>query len=231
MRSFDTFYINTLRLLHENNLKRVGFFPGCFSPPHKGHYMTAKKMSVENDVSFVIASDTCRDENVTTEKMAAIWKIYIQAMNVDNVHVKVVSGSPVGVTYQSVNLLNNGKLVTSKPTETHPDAQDIFDKAQDDQIQVALYAGQEDFAGRYSAFLKGDAPYKGDRVVDITGRQVDRYASGTETRQAIHDIAIGIKDADTLRNLLPGPSAGNEFTGPGFLNPEQEDQVVNILLS
>ena len=173
----------------------------------------------------------CRDENVTTEKMAAIWKIYIQAMNVDNVHVKVVSGSPVGVTYQSVNLLNNGELVTSKPTETHPDAQDIFDQAQNEQIQIALYAGQEDFTGRYSAFLKSDAPYKGNRVVGITGRQVDRYASGTETRQAIHDIAIGIKDADTLRNLLPGPSAGNEFTGPGFLNPEQEDQVVNILLS
>jgi len=232
MRKFDTVYIDTLRLLHESNLRRVGFFPGCFSPPHKGHYMTAKKMSVENDVSFIIASDTCRDENVTTEKMAAIWKIYIQAMGVDNVHVKVVPGSPVGVTYQAVNLLNNsGKLISSKPIETHPDAQDIYDRSKSDHIQIALYAGQEDFAGRYSAFLKGNEPYKGDKVTDIIGRQVDRYASGTETRQAIHDIAIGVKDADTLRNLLPGPSAGNEFTGVGFLNAEQEDQVVNILLS
>ena len=219
-----------LKQLHENKIMRVGFFPGCFSPPHKGHYMTAKQMGVENDQGFVIASDSCRDEKITTEKMAAIWKIYLQAMNMDNVTIKVVSGSPVAVTYQAVNMLNNGKLVASKPMDTHPDAQQIFDQTKNDQVEISLYAGQEDFAGRYSAFFKSDM-YSGNKVHNINKKQVGRYASGTETRATIYDIAAGKRDADTLRNFLPGPSAGSEFTGPGFLTSDQETQVVDILLS
>ena len=129
MNKFSFIYTNMLRQLHENSVTRVGFFPGCFSPPHKGHYMTAKQMGVENDRGYVIASDSCRDEKITTEKMTAIWKIYLQAMNMDNVTIKVVTGSPVAVTYQAVNMLNNNKLVTSKAMDTHPDAQEIFDQS------------------------------------------------------------------------------------------------------
>ncbi len=230
MNNFDVHYAAVLQQLHENRISRVGFFPGCFSPPHKGHYMTAKQMGVENDTGFVIASDSCRDEKVTTEKMTAIWKIYLQALNMDNVTVKVVPGSPVAVTYQAVNLLNNGKLVSSKPMDVHPDAEQIFNQSKGDQVEVSLYAGQEDFAGRYSAFFKSDI-YSGKNVNHINKKQVGRYASGTETRATIYDIAAGKRDADTLRNFLPGPSAGAEFTGPGFLTADQETQVLDILLS
>lgn len=230
MNNFNTRFVNILHQLHENKISRVGFFPGCFSPPHKGHYMTAKQMGVENDRGFVIASDSCRDEKVTTEKMTAIWKIYLEAMNMDNVSVKVVAGSPVAVTYQAVNMLNNNKLVSSKPMDIHPDAQQIFDQTRGGQTEISLYAGQEDFAGRYSAFFKSEM-YSGKNVAHINKKQVGRYASGTETRSTIYDIAAGKQDADTLRNFLPGPSAGSEFTGPGFLTSDQETQIVDILLS
>lgn len=219
-----------LKQLHENKISRVGFFPGCFSPPHKGHYMTAKQMGVENDFGFVIASDSCRDEKVTTDKMAAIWKIYLQAMGMDNVTVKIVSGSPVAVTYQAVNLLNNGELISKNPVDIHPDAEEIFNRTKDDHVEVSLYAGIEDFSGRYSAFFKSDV-YSGKNVNHINKKQVGRYASGTETRATIYDIAAGKRDADTLRNFLPGPSAGAEFTGVGFLTSDQETQVVDILLA
>ena len=131
---------------------------------------------------------------------------------------------------QAVNMLNNNKLVTSKAMDTHPDAQEIFDQSKNNQVEVSLYAGQEDFAGRYSAFFKSDM-YSGNRVHHINKKQVGRYASGTETRATIYDVAAGNRDADTIRNFLPGPSAGSEFTGPGFLTSDQETQVVDILLS
>lgn len=232
MNRFDTSYIKYLHVLRENSIRRVGFFPGCFSPPHKGHYMTAKQMGVENDYGYIIASDSCRDPYITTEKMITIWKIYIEAMNLDNVVLKVVPGSPVGVTYQAVNLINNDKLVTKKPVDVHTDAKNIYDQVNSKQVSVSLYAGQEDFNGRYSAFFNAeDNVYTGRNVANINKKQVGRYASGTDTRNTIHDIAIGVKDADTLRSFLPGASAGNEFTGDGFLTTQQEDQIVDILLS
>ncbi len=229
MNTFKEFFES---FVDEQQQTSVGFFPGCFSPPHKGHYMTAKQMSEENTNCYIIASDSCRDPNITVEKMVAIWKIYLEAMQKPNIEIKVVSGSPVAVTYQAVNLLNNsGKLVSDKQIDVHSDAQDIYNKSKSKQLQVSLYAGAEDLKGRYSAFFKDGVLYKGSHVTDVMARPVARYASGTETRGAIHDIAIGIKDADTLRNLLPGPGAGAEFNGPGFLSPDQEDQVINILLN
>lgn len=229
---FNTTYTDLLRLIHEETGSRVGFFPGCFSPPHLGHYMTAKQMCVENDTCYIIASDSCRDPKITTDMMVQIWEIYISAMEMDHIKLKVVSGSPVAVTYQAVNLLNNdGELVTSKPMNVSQQAEDIYDGSKGSNIDVSLYAGDEDFKGRYSSFFSDGVTYKGNQVVNITGKPVKRFASGTDTRSTIHDIAIGLKDTDTLRGFLPGPGAGANFTGRGFLTSEQEDQVISILLS
>lgn len=233
MNKFDRLYLNTLLPLTEDNVSTVGFFPGCFSPPHLGHYATAKGMAERNDHAYVLASDKCRDPNISTEKMVAIWKIYIEAMKLPNISVKVVSGSPVAVTYQSVNLMNNkGKLVTPKPMDINNDAQEIYNEIGKKKTEVTLYAGAEDFRGRYAAFFKGENnPYRGKNVINIIEGMVARHASGTETRETITDIAIGKKDADTLRNFLPGPTGGYSGDGPKDLTPEQEDQIINILLA
>ena len=233
MNNFDKLYKDTLIPLCEEEIATVGFFPGCFSPPHLGHYATAKAMAMKNRHAYVIASDSCRDPRITTEKMVAIWKIYLEAMSMSNISVKVVAGSPVGVTYQSVNLLNNkGKLVMAKPVEINRDAQEIYEEIGKRKTEVTLFAGREDFRGRYSAFFKDENnPYRGKNVINIIEGTVDRHASGTETRETITNIAIGKQDADTLRNLLPGPSGSFNRDGPRDLSPEQEDQVISILLS
>jgi len=235
MNRFDALYSSLYHTLNEDTIKTIGFFPGCFSPPHRGHYETAKTVAANNDVAYVIASEACRDP-ITLEQMTGIWKIYLEAMNLDNIKVKIVPGSPVTTTYQAVNLINNaGDLVSSNSAATIPDAQEIYNENAGSSAEIHLYAGKEDINGRYSAFFKeGESVYRGKNVINIYPQGVERVASGTETRKTISDIALGIRDADTLRQLLPGPSAGyTDGSGtpkPGYLTAEQEDAIIELLL-
>lgn len=226
MSLFDTVYSKALYTLFETPIRKVGFFPGCFSPPHKGHYITAKAMAEELDIAYVVASDICRSP-ITLEQMNAIWKIYVESMGLGNLKVKVVSASPVTAVYQAINLLNNkGKLITPKPAEAGEAALDIYKEIGGDNYEVHLFAGKEDIGGRYGAFFKdGDSIYKGKSVLNIFPRGVQRVASGTETRNTIGDVAVGVKDVDTVRQLLPGPASGTNG-----ISSEQEDAIVNILV-
>ena len=236
MNQFDKVYSDLIYNLCEEPIRTVGFFPGCFSPPHRGHYETAKTIAQNNDYAYVIASDICRAP-ITLEQMTVVWKVYLEAMALDNIRVKVVSGSPVTVTYQAINLINNqGNLISNKAIDPSPDALEIYNEIDGSKAEVHLYAGKEDINGRYSAFFKeGESIYRGKNVINIYPQGVERVASGTETRKTIGDIALGLKDTDTLRQLLPGPSAGyvegDGRSKPGYLTSEQEDQIIDILLS
>tara|TARA_B100001123_G_scaffold444039_1_gene591790 strand:- start:1298 stop:2011 length:714 start_codon:yes stop_codon:yes gene_type:complete len=235
MNQFDITYSNLLYNLYEEPIRTVGFFPGCFSPPHKGHYETAKTIGQNNSLAYVIASEQCRAP-ITTEQMVSVWKIYIEAMGLSNVKIKIIAGSPVTTTYQAVNLLNNGgRLVSKRTEEPSQDAAEIYNEIGKGKIEAHLYAGKEDIRGRFSAFFnEGDNIYRGKNVINIYPQGVDRVASGTETRGTIEKIAIGIEDTDTLRHLLPGPSAGKVGSDgqplEGYLTSKQEQMVVDILL-
>lgn len=235
MNRFDTIYSKATYLYTEDTLETVGFFPGCFSPPHIGHYITAKDMASEMNHAYVIASDMCRSP-ITLDQMNAIWKIYIEAIGASNLSVQVVRGSPVTVVYQAVSLMNDQPDAKGKEElidHLNPAAITMYDNITGPlpgKYEVNLFAGKEDIGGRYSAFFKeGDSKYKGNGVLNILARGVQRVASGTETRQTIGDVAVGMKDEQTLRQLLPGPTSGRG-DGAGWLTMEQEDSIVNILV-
>lgn len=59
--SFDDLWL----LSEQVNSSSAGIFPGAFKPPHAGHYHTARAAAMNNDVLFILMSDTPRDLNQT----------------------------------------------------------------------------------------------------------------------------------------------------------------------
>ena len=89
MKSFKLFVENT------GNFS-IGFFPGAFKPPHKGHFHTAVQAAAENDSVVILVSGSDR-EGITTDKAFQVWKIYKKYLP-KNVSILNVSGSPVVFT-------------------------------------------------------------------------------------------------------------------------------------
>ena len=55
-----------LCLLNEQiNSSSAGIFPGAFKPPHAGHYHTAKAAAMNNDILFILMSNTPRNLDQT----------------------------------------------------------------------------------------------------------------------------------------------------------------------
>ena len=59
MNNFQEYY---QYILHEkdDNVNKVGIFPGAFKPPHAGHYYTALNACKDNDSVYIFASSKAR---------------------------------------------------------------------------------------------------------------------------------------------------------------------------
>jgi len=189
------------KLYVEQSGSSIGLFPGAFKPPHMGHFETVKKAAAENDVVVVLVSAIDRD-NISASESFNVWNIYKPYLP-KNVVINVVSGSPVLVIYQIIDILNNGVFTaTSKTTTPRPEAQEIAQYLQsyNRPYNVNLYASGEDAKGRYAAFFKNNNEqiYKGKNVSSINAKEVSRLASATDAR-----AALARKDFDAFKTLLP----------------------------
>jgi cytidyltransferase-like protein len=193
--------MKTFKLYMEQSGSSIGLFPGAFKPPHKGHFETVKKAAAENDVVVVLVSAIDRD-NISAAESFNVWNIYKPYLP-KNVVINVVSGSPVLVIYQVVDILNNGAYTaTPKSSAPRPEAQEIAQYLQgyNRPYHVNLYASDEDVKGRYAAFSNNNNEqiYRGKSVSSINAREVSRVASATNAR-----AALARKDFDTFKTLLP----------------------------
>lgn len=59
MNNFQEYY---QYILHEkdDNVNKIGIFPGAFKPPHAGHYYTALNACKDNDSVYIFASSKAR---------------------------------------------------------------------------------------------------------------------------------------------------------------------------
>lgn len=167
----------------------IGFFPGAFKPPHKGHFLTATQAAKENDSVVILVSGNERD-GITTDKAYKVWSIYKKYLP-KNVSIFNVSGSPVTIIYQIVDILNNGKFTpTAKVLAPTPDAKNISEMYNNitKNKDVNLYASEED-ASRFNAFFDKEKSsiYKGRGIQNITRKNVSRVASATIVRKDLKD--------------------------------------------
>jgi cytidyltransferase-like protein len=185
----------------------IGFFPGAFKPPHKGHFQTAVQAAAENDSVVILVSGSDR-EGITTDKAFQVWKVYKKYLP-KNVSILNVSGSPITTIYQVVDIINNGTFTsTAKTLAPTPDAKNISEMfvniAGDKDIN--LYASEED-AGRYDAFFNPNKSmiYKGKNVQNINRKNVSRLASATIVRKALQD-----KNEQEFYKFLPDISQSDK---------------------
>ena len=59
MKQFDNLY-KQLILEQDENVLKIGVFPGAFKPPHIGHFMTAYNACKNNDHVYIFVSDKPR---------------------------------------------------------------------------------------------------------------------------------------------------------------------------
>lgn len=203
---------NYKNFVSKKNSTHIGFFPGSFKPPHKGHFDTALKMAKQNNFAYVVISSEPRD-NITVEKSKQVWDIYKKYLP-ENTSISVIAGSPVTVIYQIVNMLNNGEYVPTSPKSLAPlpDAKSIAEtiKTQGSNFIIRLYASQEDLS-RYKAFFEKNKIYTGQGVSSIESRDVSRIASATEFRTILKT------DKAQARKFLPN------------ITQEDMDKILTIL--
>jgi len=196
MKSFKLF-------VEQSSNFSIGFFPGAFKPPHKGHFQTALQASKQNDSVAIIVSGSERD-GISTDKAFQVWNVYRKYLP-NNVNIFNVAGSPVTTIYQIVDIINNGQFTpTAKVLAPTPDAKnisEIYTKI-NQKKDVNLYASEED-AARYNAFFNQEKSkiYKGKNVENITLQGVVRIASATAARALLKD-----KNEQEFYKLLPDVS-------------------------
>jgi len=96
MKSFKLF-------VEQSSNFSIGFFPGAFKPPHKGHFQTALQASKQNDSVAIIVSGSERD-GISTDKAFQVWNVYRKYLP-NNVNIFNVAGSPVTTIYQIVDII------------------------------------------------------------------------------------------------------------------------------
>ena len=212
-----------------HNYKRVGLFPGAYKPPHRGHYHTANVAAEKTDCLYIIISNSPR-EDINGGVAYDIWEIYksyiLKSHPNTDIQVKMLdyAASPVAITYQIANIINNKHYIPGdkehdkRPLPGISDiSEDILRKYSDNVVLVPV-AGKGD-AGRYSGLHKSDK-YSGENIEQIDILEVERLTSATDVRGAILAVAQGQGDVNTIRQNLPE-----------VLTPEDEEKVLNILLS
>lgn len=192
--------MKTFKAFFESSSKRVGFFPGAFKPPHKGHFETALNAAKQNDILVIIISGGER-ESISSEKAYATWNVYKKYLP-KNIIITVSASSPVLTIYQIVDILNNGQFTpTPKVLAPTPEAKKLAEMIvqQGGPFEVNLYASEED-ADRYKAFFDEakSGIYKGKNIKNISLKKVARLASATKAREALAN-----KNIKLFISLLP----------------------------
>lgn len=59
MNNFNSLY-DSIILEADDNVNKIGVFPGAFKPPHAGHFYTALNACEANDIVYIFASDKSR---------------------------------------------------------------------------------------------------------------------------------------------------------------------------
>jgi len=181
--------MKTFKLFFENsNTSTIGLFPGAFKPPHKGHVQTVVDALKNNQKVLVLISGDER-EGINPEKSLLVWNQFKESLNLHNLEISIISGSPVTAVYQIVDILNNGTFSPTKRSPAPlPESKAIAENLlkQSELFSVTLYASQEDLA-RYNAFFNPNTSqiYVGKKVKEINKGEVKRLASATEVRRSI----------------------------------------------
>lgn len=181
MKPFKLFFEN-------NSTLTLGLFPGAFKPPHKGHVQTVIDALKSNQKVLVLISGEQR-EGINPEKSLLVWNQFKQSLNLQNLEISIISGSPVTAVYQIVDILNNGVFSPTKRSPAPlPESKAIAESLlrQSELFSVTLYASIEDLA-RYNAFFNQNTSkiYVGKKVKEINKGEVTRLASATEVRRSI----------------------------------------------
>lgn len=234
---------------------KVGLYPGAFKPPHIGHYQAAKLALQQNDIVFVLVSGMCRGtgcESVDTNQSTAIWQLYKNDIGDPNLKIVPIDtwtdpdsnnkSTVITATYDIIHLLNNNGEYesTGRFLQAHPSAKKVYNYLRtNNSFSVSVYAGVEDFKGRYSGLpfdgVDHDNRYIGNDVVDIrqgkppriasarnirphiAGYRRDRLTTTNSVREKILAGAIKYDDFASVRKNLPGDDT-------------LKDQVIDILL-
>lgn len=194
----------------------IGIFPGAFKPPHIGHFETAKTMADQNKMSYILVSTKERD-GITAEKSLAVWSIYKKYLP-PNIQIVPITGSPVLIIYQAVDIANNGQFTpTDKVQAPLPEAAKLGSDITQTPApyEINLYASQEDI-DRFKYFFDKEKSsiYKNKNVSSINARDVKRLASATNARTYINS-----KNVKELEKIIPNISL------------QDKQKVVNILMS
>lgn len=177
----------------------IGFFPGAFKPPHKGHFDTAKQAATTNSIAVVLVSSIDR-EGITSNDSFQIWNLYKPFLP-KNLYIYTIHGSPVLNIYQIIDILNNGQFTaTQKVLAPLPKAKEIADNLLNSvaPYKINLYSSEED-KERFNAFYGPSKNiYTGKNVSGVDIKGVSRLASSTAVRSALKS-----NDQKTFMSLLP----------------------------
>lgn len=138
------------------NNRRIGIFAGATKPPHKGHYQAALMASEQNDLTYVLISNTDRDE-ITPHIALEIWQLY--AKTIPGLSIQIAKGSPVREAYELVDRLNQD-----------PEAAAITVNLYCDQDEMDRYDRMTDYSSNLKAVNKIPTP---------------RVCSATQLREAL----------------------------------------------
>ena len=197
IKSFDTL-LEQVNIVEDTAVEmKVGLYPGAFKPPHIGHYEAARQALSQNDVVFVLVSGLVRgagEDGITKEQSTAIWQLYKQHLGNSNLKIVPIDtwtdpdsnskSTVITATYDIIHLLNNNGEYesTGRFLQAHPSAMKIYNYLRtNNSFSVSVYAGVEDFKGRYSGLpfdgIDHDSRYIGNDVINIRKGQPPRLAS------------------------------------------------------
>ncbi len=201
-------------LLEDVSVKKIGFFPGSFRPPHAGHYEFLKNMLKNNDVVYVINStskNANEERNFDYTKSIKIFDIYKRYLLEDINKLKFIKiNSPIKLLYDLVLLLNGEN---TEENELNKYVLDYYNEISGgyEKFIINLYTSDDD--NRYSGF--SNKKYQGNNVLKINILKNDRIGgySASNFRMAIEN-----KDIKKMVTFLPND-----------LSKEDVKKVINII--
>lgn len=143
---------------------KLGYMPGAFKPPHRGHFEAARAALKDVDQLNIIISETNRDQ-ISGDVARQIWDVYAEALDPDRINLVVCKKtSPVRVVYETVEAINGSPYAN--------------------EVDVFLYADKDDM-GRYSRM----AEYSSN-LHDIVLRETARLQSARDFRKVINESTV-----------------------------------------
>jgi hypothetical protein len=139
------------------NKKRIGIFPGSFSPPHFMHNKVVQDASKVNDLVYVIISPKGRDE-ITSNQSFQIWQEYCKLLPKNKIKLLIAKITPVRTAYELIEKINlgaNAKVTTVNLYADHDDKDrwDNVEKFSENIQKVNIIETQRLFTGSMMRML------------------------------------------------------------------------------